>query len=46
MQDGAVLEDSARFNKVSETNTSYEAPVEDKGESAANWFQMPDLVML
>jgi beta-galactosidase len=40
---GDVFEDSAVFNKVSEHNTSYDAPVEDKGKSAANWFKMPDL---
>lgn len=39
---GAVLEDVASFNKVSQPNTSYEAPDEGKGEAAANWFQMPD----
>ncbi|GFZ33126.1 beta-galactosidase [Clostridium zeae] len=40
---GIVLEDSAIFNKVNENNKSYEAPVGDKGKSAENWFQMPDL---
>ena len=39
---GDVLEDSAIFNRVSENNTSYEAPVNDKGNSAENWFNMPD----
>lgn len=38
----AVLEDVASFNKVSQPNTSYEAPDEGKGEAVANWFQMPD----
>lgn len=38
-----VIEDTAMFNKVIEPNPSYEAPVENKGEAAANWFQMPDL---
>jgi beta-galactosidase len=41
--DNAEYVDNAIFNKVSERNLSYEAPVEDKGEAAANWFQMPDL---
>jgi beta-galactosidase len=41
-QDGAVLVDTACFNKVAEPNTSYEAADEGKGESAENWFQMPD----
>ncbi|MEH7492014.1 glycoside hydrolase family 2 protein [Neobacillus niacini] len=41
-QKGAVLEDTAFFNKVAEPNTSYEAPDEGKGEAAENWFQMPD----
>lgn len=40
--DDAVLEDVASFNKVSQPNTSYEAPDEGKGEAVANWFQMPD----
>ncbi|PGV49302.1 glycoside hydrolase family 2 TIM barrel-domain containing protein [Bacillus sp. AFS037270] len=40
---GAVLEDTAVFNKVSEPNPSYEAPDEGKGEAVENWFQMPDL---
>lgn len=38
-----VFQDSAMFNKVSEENTSYEAPVDNKGKSAENWFKMPDL---
>jgi beta-galactosidase len=41
--DNAEYADTARFSKVTEPNLSYEAPVEDKGEAAANWFQMPDL---
>ncbi|MBK1812289.1 beta galactosidase jelly roll domain-containing protein [Clostridium sp. YIM B02505] len=41
--DDIRLEDSALFNKVNEKNTSYEAPVDDKGKSAENWFQMPEL---
>lgn len=36
-------EDIAKFFKVKQPNPSYEAPVEDKGEEVANWFQMPDL---
>ena len=42
-QDGVVLEDTARFNKVSESNPSYEAPEAETGGVAANWFKMPDL---
>lgn len=41
--DGVMLEDVAKFNKVSEPNPNYDAPVEDKGEAAENWFEMPDL---
>jgi beta-galactosidase len=41
-QDGAVLVDTAFFNKVAEPNSSYETADEGKGESAENWFQMPD----
>jgi beta-galactosidase len=41
-QDGAVLVDTALFNKVAVPNSSYEAADEGKGESAENWFQMPD----
>ena len=37
-----VIEDFAIFNKVIESNKSYEAPVEDKGEAVENWFEMPD----
>lgn len=36
------IEDFAIFNKVIESNKSYEAPVEDKGEAVENWFKMPD----
>jgi beta-galactosidase len=35
--------DKARWIKVAEPNPSYEAPVEDKGEEVANWFQMPEM---
>ncbi len=35
--------DTARFNKVTEPNTSYSAPEEDRGGVVSNWFQMPDL---
>lgn len=42
-QDGVVLEDIARFNKVSEFNPSYVAPEAETGGMAANWFEMPDL---
>lgn len=35
--------DQAKFHKVDKPNPSYEAPVEDKGEEVANWFQMPEL---
>lgn len=41
-QGGIILKDLARFNKVLLPNSSYEAPVEDKGEEVENWFQMPD----
>lgn len=41
-QNDSVVEDTAFFNMVAEPNTSYEAPDEGKGESAENWFQMPD----
>jgi beta-galactosidase len=41
-QDGAVLVDTAFFNKVAEPNSSYETADEGKGDSAENWFQMPD----
>jgi beta-galactosidase len=42
-QDGVVLEDVARFNRVAEPNPSYEVPEgEGKGLSVANWFDMPD----
>ncbi|MFB3168574.1 glycoside hydrolase family 2 TIM barrel-domain containing protein [Neobacillus sp. 179-C4.2 HS] len=41
-QNEAIVEDTAFFNKVTEPNTSYEAPDEGKGEAAENWFQMPD----
>jgi beta-galactosidase len=41
-KNGSSVEDNALFNKVSQRNTSYEAPVADKGASAANWFKMPD----
>ncbi len=39
----AEIIDVAKFNKVIEPNLSYEAPVENKGESAKNWFETPDL---
>jgi len=42
-QDGVLLEDSARFNRVFESNPSYVAPEADTGGMAANWFEMPDL---
>lgn len=44
IHEGEMLEDTARFNKVSKPNASYNAPKEDKGEGEAvvNWFQMPD----
>ncbi|MCA0755767.1 glycoside hydrolase family 2 protein [Paenibacillus sp. N4] len=35
--------DIAIFNKVEAPNSSYEAPVVDKGEEVNNWFQAPDL---
>lgn len=42
-EDHARYEDMAKFYKVDEPNPSYEAPVVDKGEEVANWFQMPEL---
>ncbi|WP_042460852.1 glycoside hydrolase family 2 protein [Neobacillus dielmonensis] len=42
-QDGAILADVARFNKVAEPNPSYQAPEADTGGMVANWFTMPDL---
>lgn len=42
-EDQVKYEDVAKFIKVNQPNPSYEAPVEDKGEEVANWFQMPDL---
>lgn len=42
-QDGVVLQDTARFTKVSESNLSYEVPEGDNGGVVANWFNMPDL---
>jgi hypothetical protein len=40
---GVIVEDTAWLNKVTEPNQSYEAPDEGQGESAENWFEMPDL---
>ena len=40
-QDGVVLQDVAKFNKVNEPNPSYKAP-EEEGGIVANWFEMPD----
>jgi beta-galactosidase len=42
-QEDILLKDTARFNKVAEANSSYEAPEEDKGGVVGNWFTMPDL---
>lgn len=42
-EDQVHYEDMAKFVKVNEPNPGYEAPVEDKGEEVANWFQMPEL---
>lgn len=42
-QDGVVVADVARFNKVSEPNQSYVAPEGETGGVVANWFEMPDL---
>lgn len=39
---GAIYQDTARFTKVEQPNTSYEAPVTDKGEEANNWFELPE----
>ncbi|CAH1210918.1 Putative beta-glucuronidase [Paenibacillus allorhizoplanae] len=43
IEDNAQYVDIAKFNKVEESNPSYEAPVEEKGGEVTNWFQMPDL---
>lgn len=42
-QDGVIVADVARFNKVSEPNQSYVAPEGETGGVVANWFEMPDL---
>lgn len=42
-QNGVLLEDAARFNKVSEANSSYVAPEAETGGVVANWFDMPEL---
>lgn len=42
IQDGVVLGDVARFNKVLEPNPSYEVPESGKGGPASNWFKVPD----
>ena len=42
-ENGVLLEDVAKFNKVSKPNISYGAPEEEKGGMVANWFEMPDL---
>lgn len=42
-QDGVLFEDTARFNKVSEANPSYELPEDDKKGPVSNWFTMPEL---
>ncbi|WP_241781762.1 glycoside hydrolase family 2 TIM barrel-domain containing protein [Paenibacillus sp. DMB5] len=34
--------DRAFFKKVAAANSSYSAPVEDKGELVANWFTLPE----
>lgn len=39
---GNSFEDVARFNKVSEENSSYYAP-EEKGSIVSNWFEMPEI---
>lgn len=38
---GDIYEDQAWFTKVDERNLSYVAPVEDAGNSVANWFDKP-----
>lgn len=40
VEDNVQYMDTARFNKVSIPNSSYEAPVADKGEEVNNWFQV------
>jgi beta-galactosidase len=41
--EGAVLQDTAVFNKVAEPNKSYQESKAAGGGAAANWFKMPDL---
>lgn len=42
-QDGIILKDAARFNRVSEHNPSYRAPEAETGGLVSNWFRMPEL---
>ena len=42
-QDTLEVQDTARFNKVPEPNTSYNAPGGEVGGEVENWFEMPDL---
>lgn len=39
---GQTIEDTARFNAVSEPNPGYTAPEEEAGSAVANWFEMPE----
>ena len=41
-EDGVVLQDVARYNRVAEPNPSYVAPETETGGVVANWFDMPD----
>jgi len=41
-EDGVVLQDVARYNRVAEPNPSYVAPETETGGVVSNWFDMPD----
>lgn len=40
--DNRAYSDQAVFTRVADANASYLAPVEDKGEMVANWFDLPE----
>jgi beta-galactosidase len=42
-QEAVTCVDTARFNKVAQSNPSYVAPEAETGGLVANWFQMPEL---
>lgn len=42
-EDGIVLKDIAKFNKVSEENLSYVLPADETGGVVENWFDVPDM---